>query len=130
MHMAKSTSIAELHPQTRTANGDKSRTANGDKRASRRPLGALERRAKAVAADLSTLPMKPLLIGAGIGAALFGAALAVTSKRTSDGSLFTGMNQTLTKSALVALAHVLSGQTVRSAATSALLDVADAMKKD
>jgi len=119
--MAKSTSLAELHPQARTANENKTR----------KPApGALQRRAKAVAAELSTLPMKPLLIGAGIGAALLGAALAVSSKRPAGGSPFTGMNQTLTKTALVALARVVSGQTVRSAATSALLDVADAMKKN
>jgi hypothetical protein len=118
MHMAKSTAIAELHP--RSPHGDNKKTRKG---------GALERRAKALAAELSSLPMKPLLIGAGVGAALLGAALAVTSKRTSLGSPFAGMNQTLTKTALVALAHVVSGQTVRSAATSALLDVADAMKK-
>jgi hypothetical protein len=117
--MAKSTSLAELRPQSHGARGQhKSRT---------RVAGSLERRAKAVVAELSTLPMKPLLIGAGIGATLFGAALAVSSKRPI-GSPLKGMNQTLTKTALVALARVVSGQTVRSVATSALLDVADAMK--
>jgi hypothetical protein len=118
--MAKSTSIAELHPQPRAAQGE-----NKTRKLAR---GALERRARAVAAELSALPMRPLLIGAGIGAALLGAAFAVGSKRSSGGSPLSGMNHALTKSALVALAHVVSGQTVRSAASSALLDVAEAMK--
>jgi hypothetical protein len=72
--------------------------------------------------------MKPLLVGAGIGAALVGSALAVSSKRPSLGLPFAGMNQTLTKTALVALARVVSGQNARSVATSALMDVADAIK--
>jgi hypothetical protein len=119
-HMAKSTSLAELHPQPRTAHGEHK---------TRKPASvSLERRAKAIAVELSTLPMKPLLIGAGIGAALLGAALAVTPRRASLGSPFTGMSQTLTKTALIALSRVVSGQTVRSVATSALLDVAEAMK--
>jgi len=119
--MAKSTSLAEIHPP--------SRAANSEGRSRKRAPGTLARRAKAVAQELSSLPVKPLLIGAGIGAALLGSALAVSSKRPSIASPFTGMNQTLTKTALVALARVVSGQTVRSVATSALLDVADAMKR-
>lgn len=118
--MAKSTSLAELHPRPR---------ASGESKARKRVPGALARRAEAVVSELSALPMKPLLIGVGIGAALLGSALAVSSRRTSVGSPFRGMNQTLTKTALVALARVVSGQTVRSVTTSALLDVADAMKK-
>jgi hypothetical protein len=116
--MAKSTSIAELQP----------RAAHGENKTRKRAPGNLVRRAQAFAEELSALPMKPLLIGAGIGAALLGSALAVSSKRPSLKSPFTGMNQTLTKTALVALARVVSGQTVRSVATSALLDVADALK--
>ena len=118
--MAKSTSLAELHPRARTA------PADGKPR--KRTPGSLVRRAEALAKELSALPMKPLLIGAGIGAALVGSALAVSSKRPSVGSPFSGMNQTLTKTALVALARVVSGHTVRSVATSALLDVAASMK--
>ncbi|MEI9939543.1 MAG: hypothetical protein WDO69_20170 [Pseudomonadota bacterium] len=119
--MPKSTSLAELHPEPRAA--------HGEPKPRKRAASTLTRRAKAIAAELSTLPMKPFLIGAGVGAALLGSALAVSSKRPSLGSPFAGMNQTLTKTALVALARVVSGQTVRSVATSALLDVADAMKK-
>jgi len=119
--MAKNTSLAELHPRARTS------AAEGKPR--KRAPGILARRAEAIAKELSALPMKPLLIGAGIGAALVGSALALNSKRPSENSPFVGMNQTLTKTALVALARVVSGHTVRSVATSALLDVADAMKK-
>ncbi len=118
--MAKSTSLAELHPP--------SPALHGEDKPRKRAAGTLRHRAKAVAAGLSGLPMKPLLIGAGIGAALFGSALAVGSQRPSTGSPFTGMNPTLAKTALVALARVVSGQTVRSVATSALLDVANALK--
>ncbi|MEI9949362.1 MAG: hypothetical protein WDO74_10365 [Pseudomonadota bacterium] len=118
--MAKNTSLAELRPPTPAA--------HGEHKPRKRAAGPLVRRAKAVAAEISALPVKPLLIGAGIGAALLGSALAVSSKRPSTGSPFTGMNPTLAKTALVALARVVSGQTVRSVATSALLDVANALK--
>jgi len=118
--MAKSTSLAELQPRARAS------AADGKPR--KRTPGTLAQRAEAIAKELSALPMKPLLIGAGIGAALVGSALAVSSKRPSGGSVFSGMNQTLTKTALVALARVVSGHTVRSVATSALLDVADSLK--
>ncbi len=118
--MRKSTSLAELHPQPRAA--------PGESRSRKRARGSLARRAEAVAHELAALPVKPLLIGAGIGAALLGTALAMTSKRPSRGLPFSGLNQTLTKTALVALSRVVSGHTVRSVATSALLDVADAMK--
>jgi hypothetical protein len=118
--MAKNTTLAALQAQ--------GHGARGENKPRRRAPGPLERRARAMASELSSLPMKPLLVGAGIGAALFGAALAVSSKRAHSGMPLSGMHQTLTKTALVALARVVSGQTVRSVATSALLDVADAMK--
>jgi len=121
--MAKSTSLAELPSQPRAAHGE----SKPHKRTPR-TAGRLTRRAEAVAQELAALPVKPLLIGAGIGAALLGTALAVSSKRPSSGSPFSGMNQTLTKTVLVAVARVVSGQTLRSAASSALIDVADAMK--
>jgi hypothetical protein len=121
MHMAKSSSLAELRPESRgTRNEPKPRM---------RAAGTLQRRANAVAAELAALPLKPLLIGASIGATLLGAGWAMSSRRPSLGSPFKGMDQTLTKTALVALARVVSGQTVRSVATSALLDVADSMKR-
>jgi hypothetical protein len=85
-------------------------------------------RLESVGKELSALPMKPLLIGAGIGAALFSAALAA-SKRRGSLSQLSGVDRALTKTALVALARVVSGQTVRSVASSALLDVADALKR-
>jgi hypothetical protein len=118
--MAKNTSIAELQPHSRSA------PSEGKPR--KRTTGTVQRRAKAVADELSALPLKPLLLGAGIGAALLGSALAVSSKRRAAGSPFTGLDQTLTKTAIVALARVVSGHTLRSVATRALLDVADAMK--
>jgi hypothetical protein len=118
--MAKSTSLAGLQPHADAG--------RGESKPHKRAPGTFARRTQAVVAELSTLPLKPLLIGAGIGAALLGAAVAVSSKRTGQGSPFKGMNQTLTKAALVALARVVSGQTVRTVATSALLDVAEAMK--
>ncbi len=148
--MAKSTSLAALHPQSRAAHAERApaerapaerapaerapaerapaERATAQSKPRKRATGTLARRAQAVAKELSALPVKPLLIGAGIGAALLGTALAVSSKRPSLGSPFSALNQTLTKTALVALARVVSGQTVRSVATSALLDVADAMK--
>lgn len=117
--MVKSTSVAELHAPSPTGHGESK---------PRKPAStSLARRAKAVAGELSGLPVKPLVIGAGIGAALLGSALAMSSKRRA-GSPFTGMNQMLTRTALVAVARVVSGQTVRSVAASALLDVASAMK--
>lgn len=119
--MAHSSSLAEFEPQARTS--------ERENKPRKRTPSALERRAKAVAAELSTLPLKPLLIGVGIGAGLFGSVWAMSSKRTASGSPFTGMNQTLTRTALIALSRVVSGQTVRSVASSALLDVADAMKR-
>ena len=119
-NMAKSTSLAELQPHARAG--------REDVRPRKRAAGTLKDRAKGVANQLSTLPLKPFLIGAGIGAALLGSALAVSSKRSFSGSGLSRMHPTLTKTALIALARVVSGQTVRSVATSALLDVADAMK--
>jgi hypothetical protein len=118
--MTGSISRAALQPQ--------SSTADGRSKLRKRAPGTLERRAKAAAAELATLPMKPLLIGAGIGAAVLGSAWVLSSKRTSLASPFSGMNQTLTRTAVTALARVVSGQTMRSVATSALLDVAEALK--
>jgi len=118
--MTRRTSLAELQLQ--------SSAADREGKPRKRAPDTLQRRAKAVAAELSTLPMKPLLIGAGIGAALLGSAWAMSSKRSLSGSPLSRVNQTLTRTALVALARVVSGQTARSVATSALLDVADAMK--
>ena len=89
---------------------------------------------KAAVAELRALPVKPLLIGVGIGAALVGTAVAVRSKSDRGGSLspFHGPNSALagalTKTALFALARVVSGQTVRAVATRALLEVAEAWK--
>ncbi|HKO50373.1 MAG TPA: hypothetical protein VJV79_21770 [Polyangiaceae bacterium] len=119
--MAKTTSLAELQPSRAGEPGERKRR--------KATPGILARRATAAADELSALPMKPLLIGAGIGAALLGSALAVSSRRPLKASPFAGMSQALTKTALIALARVVSGQTVRSVATSALLDVADAMKE-
>ena len=116
--MAKSTSLAELP----------SRAPNAQTRSRKRASETLVRRLGEAGKELSTLPMKPLLIGAGIGAALLGAALSLNSKRQSGASLLTGLNPTLTKTALVAIARVVSGQTVRSVTTSALLDVAETLK--
>ena len=119
--MAKSTSIAELHAEAPVRHGESK---------PRKPASATwARQAKTVTDELSGLPAKPLLIGAGIGVALLGSAWAVSSRgRLPAGSPFTGMNRTLTRTALVALARVVSGQTVRSVAASALLDVASALK--
>jgi hypothetical protein len=119
--MTERTSLA-VQPRSTSTSGDR------QSKLRKRTPSALERRAKAVAAELTTLPVRPLLIGAGIGAAVLGSAWAVSSKRTSVGSPLTGMNQTLTRTAIIALARVVSGQTVRSVVTSALLDVAEAMK--
>src|SRR4051794_28733666 len=119
--MAKSTSLAELQPRP---------TAERQARKPRKATATnIAGRAAALVAELSSLPMKPLLIGAGIGAALVGSALAVSGKRGSARVMLGTMNPALTKTALVALARVVSGQSVRNVATSALLDVADAMKK-
>jgi len=117
--MAKGTSIAELHT---------ARAAHGEGKSRKRIPGALARPAERSNNELSALPVTPLLIGAGVGVALLGAALAVTSKRRTRAPL-NAMNPALTRAALVAVARVLSGQTVRSVATSALLDVADAVKR-
>ena len=119
--MGKTASLAEIQPHPRAA--------QSEPKARRRASASLVQRAKAATAELGALPMKPLLIGAGIGAALLGSALVVTKRSSASGaSPFAGMNQTLTKTALIALARVVSGQTVRSVAASALLDVADALK--
>jgi hypothetical protein len=75
--------------------------------------------------------MKPLLVGIGIGAALMGTALALRSKKGGI-ALFSGEHAalagSLTKTALLAVAGVVGGQPVRTVATQALLDVANAFK--
>jgi len=83
--------------------------------------------------DLST-SMKPLLIGVGIGAALVGTAMAVRSRGARDGGVspFHGPNAALagalTKTALLAVARAMSGEAIRTVATRALLEVAEAWK--
>jgi len=78
--------------------------------------------------------VKPLLIGVGIGATLMGAAVVLHSRseKSTQLSPFHGPNSALatalTKSALFALARMVSGQTVRAVATRALLEVAEAWK--
>ena len=90
-------------------------------------------RASAVLAQSATWPVKPLLIGMGIGAALFGTAMAARGRRGPLHLPFSApspeVTSALTRSALVALARVVGGQNVRSVATSVLLEVADALKK-
>jgi len=83
------------------------------------------------ALDLS--PVKPLLIGVGIGAALVGTAMALRSRADREGlSPFHGPNSALagalTKTALLAVARAMSGETIRTVATRALLEVAEAWK--
>jgi hypothetical protein len=74
------------------------------------------------------------LIGVGIGATLMGAAVVLRSRSDKSAQLspFHGRNSALatalTKSALFALARMVSGQTVRAVATRALLEVAEAWK--
>lgn len=116
--MAKGTSLAELHSQ---------RAPHGESKARKRGTATLSRRVQNMSKELSALPVKPLLIGAGIGAALLGAALTVTAKRRPGASF--ALSPALTKTALVAAARVISGQTVRCVATTALLDVAEALKR-
>jgi hypothetical protein len=91
--------------------------------------------APASASDSTQLStVKPLLIGVGIGATLMGAAVVLHSRseKSTQLSPFHGPNSALasalTKSALFALARMVSGQTVRSVATRALLEVAEAWK--
>jgi hypothetical protein len=124
--MSKSSSLAEVRPNGNALQGE-GKAVHREAKPRRR--GTLAYRVEAVGKELSALPMKPLLIGAGIGAALFGVALAVGSKRRVSASPLSGMERALTKTALVALGRVVSGQTVRTVTSSALLDVADAMKR-
>ena len=124
--MSKSSSLAEVSGQSGVLRGER-KPLHREVKPRRR--GTLTTRVEAVAKELSALPMKPLLIGAGIGAALLGAALAASSRRSAGVSRLSGMDRALTKTALIALARVVSGQTVRTVASSALLDVADALKR-
>lgn len=125
--MSKSSSLAEVPTPSSALRGDRKPVHRDPK--PRRRRTTLADRIGAVGQELSALPMKPLLIGAGIGAALLGAAVAASSKRSANLSALGGMERALTKTALVALARVVSGQTVRSVASSALLDVADTLKR-
>jgi|GEM_PF-1412467 len=124
--MSKSSSLAEISAPSSALRGDRKPLHREAKPRERKNLA---NRVEAVGKELSALPMKPLLIGAGIGAALFGAALAASVNRRTRLSPFSGMDRALTQTALVALARVVSGQTVRTVASSALLDVADALKR-
>lgn len=93
---------------------------------------SLAYRARAALDKHGDLPVKPLLVGVGIGAALLGTALAVGSRRSSLRGVLAGSNpalsSALTRTALIAVARVVAGQTVRSVASSALLEVANALK--
>lgn len=93
---------------------------------------SLPYRARAALDKHGDLPVKPLLVGVGIGAALLGTALAARSKRNPLAGVLAGANpalsSALTRTALVAIARVVGGQTVRSVASSALLEVANALK--
>ncbi|HEY4107147.1 MAG TPA: hypothetical protein VGM44_24780 [Polyangiaceae bacterium] len=84
------------------------------------------------ALDQNATALKPLLLGVGIGAALVGTAMLLRPKHEKGGLPFHGPNAelagALTKSALLAVARVVSGDSVRSAATRALLDIAEAWK--
>jgi hypothetical protein len=124
--MPKSSSLAEVSTQSTALRGERKPV---HREAKPRRRGLMANRVQAVAAELSRLPMKPLLIGAGIGAALLGAAMAASSKRREGALPLSGVDRALTKTALVALARVVSGQTVRSVTSSALLDVADSLKR-
>jgi len=102
-----------------------------------RPLGAPSAAltpAPASPSESQVSAVKPLLIGVGIGATLMGAAVVLHSRSEKSAQLspFHGPNSALatalTKSALFALARMVSGQTVRSVATRALLEVAEAWK--
>lgn len=124
--MSKSSSLAEIPTR---ASAPRVERKPLHREAKPRRNGSFTKRVESVARELSSLPMKPLLIGAGIGAALFGAAMATSSKRRAIALPLSGVDRALTKTALVALARVVSGQTVRSVASSALLDVADVLKR-
>jgi hypothetical protein len=135
--MAHSPSAADsalaLETTTRGPKGHKRRRRDA---AAQQPR-AVERGAtplKAAVAELRAVPVKPLLIGVGIGAALMGTAVAVRSKSDKAGGLLrfhaanSALAGALTKTALFALARVVAGQTVRTVATRALLEVAEAWK--
>jgi hypothetical protein len=137
--MAKSASPAPLTPHSATATHVAKLAKPRERRASRtKPLtaasGGLTSLARAATAKPDASSVKPLLIGVGIGAALVGTAVVMHSKsdRTVSISPFHGKNSALagalTKTALFAIARMVSGQTVRNVATRALLEVADAWK--
>lgn len=98
----------------------------------KKPSASLAHRAQAVLVDVGSPALKPLLIGMGVGAALVGTAFAVRSKHSPLGRSFTAnpeLGSALTRTALIALARMVSGQTARSVASSALLEVARVLKQ-
>jgi|SRR5450432_2987429 hypothetical protein len=137
--MAKSASTIDISPDSGTARHvaklRKTRERKGQPmKPAAAPGGGSAALARSLTATASSPSVKPLLIGVGIGAALVGTAVVMRSKsgRTERISPFHGRNSALagalTKTALFALARVVSGQTVRAVATRALLEVADAWK--
>jgi hypothetical protein len=84
------------------------------------------------ALDRHGATLKPLLLGVGIGAALAGVALLLRPKHEKGGLTLGGPNAELagklTKSALLAFARVVSGDSLRSAATRALVEAAETWK--
>lgn len=134
--MAKTASPLDVAPSSEAAPEPRPiRKRRAPRSALARPLKVAPANATepANALDLSA-SMKPLLIGVGIGAALVGTAMAVRSRGDRDGviSPFHGKNAALagalTKTALLAVARAVSGEAVRSVATRALLEVAEAWK--
>ena len=110
----------------------KSTALSDVRKPNKKPTASLTQRAQAVLAEAGNPALKPLLIGIGVGAALVGTAFAVRSKRGAMALPFAAnpeLGAALTRTALTALARVVSGQTARSAASSALLEAANALKK-
>ena len=137
--MAKSASPVDISPDSGAARHiAKLRKTRERKAPPTKPVaaqnGGSAALARALTATANSSSVKPLLIGVGIGAALVGTAVVMRSKsdRIASISPFHGPNSALagalTKTALFALARVVSGQTVRAVATRALLEVADAWK--
>jgi hypothetical protein len=137
--MAKSASSVDISPDPGAAPPiAKLRKTRERKAPPTKPVAALDAGSaalsRAVTATANSPAVKPLLIGVGIGAALVGTAVVMRSKsgRSASISPFHGPNSALagalTKTALFALARVVSGQTMRAVATRALLEVADAWK--
>jgi len=130
MNMAKNATATAL-------SSDSGSPTHAGKARKPRPLraqGAALPRAQSGVSESQLSGVKPLLIGVGIGATLMGAAVVLHSRseKSTQLSPFHGPNSALatalTKSALFALARMVSGQTVRAVATRALLEVAEAWK--